>query len=184
MKVLFLDRIKCGWAHSWVLLWPKILNQKRSWTRIQIQVCSSCNFEPILLTWITEACLTWQARSCAHKCCSISQTEGTENIWFLILWSKALGICWEVEDQACSRGQSNGKWTGSCPSSAVTSRWQGARTLGLSHCCHHAATGDSGRWELSWHVAGTSLPRSAPGCRRLQISAGSRAPGASRSVSA
>lgn len=20
-------------------------------------------------------------------------------------------------------------------------------------CCHHTATGDSGRWELSWHVA-------------------------------
>lgn len=55
----------------------------------------------ILLTWVTETCLTWQASSSAHKYCSVSQTEGTENIWFLIWWSEEPGVCQKVKDKEC-----------------------------------------------------------------------------------
>lgn len=77
-----------------------------------------------------------------------------------------------AECHSVTAGQSSGKWTGSCPSSAVTSRWQGAGTSGLSHC---AVTTQPRVTVEGGSSAGTLLPRSAPGCR-LQISAGSRVP--------
>jgi len=53
----------------------------------------------ILLTLVTETCLTSQASSSAHRCWSVSWSEGTENVWFLFWWNEEPGVCQKVKDQ-------------------------------------------------------------------------------------